>query len=184
MGNLRFFDTAALQHRYVSGPESRRIRRLIGDSRDECFVAEWTILEIASALAKRCRIGSHSVQIYDQWDLRFFSDIARGKLRVRAGSQRDVLKARQLIRFAGVLHKRNLGSGDALIASACLELALERRAVVTFYTSDWTLYSTVRDIDAFTSALRIVYVGTPRGGLPAVSGWKRSRRAIRKKTTT
>lgn len=177
-GHLRFFDTAALQHRYVSGPASRRIRRLIGDLRDECYVAEWTILEIASALARHCRVGGYDVDVYDRWDLRFFSDIARGKLRVRAVSQRDVLKARQLIRFAGVLHKRNLGSGDALIASACLELALERRAVVSFYTSDWTLYSTVRDIDAFKSALRIIYVGVPKGGLPAVSGRKGSRRTI------
>lgn len=173
MANVRFFDTCALQHRYVDGPHSRRVRRIVGSTSDENFVAEWTILEMVSALAKHCRTGELGSKVFDRWERRFFSDLASGRLRVRNSTQRDVLRARQLIRFAGVLRRRSIGSGDAMIASACLELALERRTVVTFYTSDWTLYDILRQIDAFTSALRIVFIGDPRAGLPVVSGRKR-----------
>lgn len=177
MTRVRFFDTSALQHRYVDGPESRRVRRLTGDARYECVVAEWTVLEMVSSLARRCRKGGHAVTVFDRWELKFFDDIANGRLHVRAISQQDVLRARHLIRFAGVLRKRNLSSGDALIASACLALALERRSVVTFYMSDWTLYSTLRDVNAFTSALRLVLIGEAKGGIPEVSGRKRVRQS-------
>lgn len=172
MTKIRFFDTSALQHRYVNGPESLKVRRLTGLS-DECFIAESTMLEMVSALAKRCRGAGHDAHVFDRWELKFHDDVGNGRLKVRSVSQRIILRARHLIRFAGVLRKRNLGSADALIASACLELALERHAVVTFYTSDWALYSIIRDIDAFTSALRIVFVGPPRHGIPLISGRRR-----------
>src|SRR5258706_4537155 len=170
MASISFFDTCALQHKYVDGPHSRRIRQIIGGVSRECFVAEWTVLEIASAFANRCRAGNFQIDVFDRWELKFYPDIADRRLNVRPVSQRNVLKARQLIRFAGVLNRRNLASGDALIASTCLELALERRKTVTFYTSDWTLYTIVRDIDVFKFALRMVYVGAPKGGIPALSG--------------
>jgi len=129
---------------------------------------------MVSSFARRCRKGGHAVTVFDRWELRFFDDIAKGRLNVRPISQQDVLRARQLIRFAGILLRRSLSSGDALIASACLALALERRSIVTFYTSDWTLYSTLREVGAFTSALRLVFVGVTKGGVPGISGRKRA----------
>lgn len=168
--NIRFFDTCALLHKYVDGPHSARVRRLVGSSAHDCYISEWTVLEMVSALANRCRGLKHGVDVFDRWELMFFGDIATSRLAVRTFSQRDVLKARQLIRFAGVLRKRSLKSGDALVAASCLELALERRSTVTFYTSDWTLYSVIRDIEAFRSTLRMVFVGVTRDGSAPVSG--------------
>lgn len=174
MAKVRFFDTSALQHRYVKGPESTSVRRLTSGTQYECVVAESTVLEMVSSFARRCRAGGLAVTEFDRLELRFFDDIASGRLKVRTITQQDVLRARQLIRFAGMLRKRSLSSGDALIASSCLALALERRSVVTFYTSDWTLYSILREVDAFTSTLRLVFIGAPKGGIPGVSGRKRS----------
>jgi hypothetical protein len=72
-----------------------------------------------------------------------------------------------LLRFAGIVKRRNLGSADALIASCCLDLAHELRKRVLFYTADWTLYSTLREVDAFRSAMTLQYILPPRAGIPA-----------------
>jgi len=173
MAKVRFFDTCALQHRYVDGDYSRRIRQLTSDKRYECVLADASVLEMTSALAKRCRSGRRDAAVFDRWEEEFFRDVAEGRLRVRPTTLQDRLRARHLLRFAGALLRRNLSSGDALLASACLALAQERSSVVTFYTSDWTLYSTIREVDAFTSALRLVFVGLPRDGGPAVCGRRR-----------
>jgi hypothetical protein len=157
-----FFDTSALQHRYIDGPYSKRIRRIISTGSNECFIADITILEIASGLGRRCRQGNLRYQRYDQADDRFWNDIAEGKLIVHKTTQREVMRARNLLRFAGVLKRRNLGSADALIAVSCLELALERREQIIFYTSDWTQYDVLRQIDAFNAALTLRLAGTPK----------------------
>jgi hypothetical protein len=157
-----FFDTSALKHRYFDGPYSKRIRRIISTGSNECFIADITILEIASALGGKCREGNLRYQRYDQADGRFWKDIAEGNLVVRNTSQREVMRARNLLRFAGVLRRRNLGSADALIAVSCLELALERKEEIIFYTSDWTQYDVLRQIDAFNAALTLRLAGTPK----------------------
>jgi len=165
-----FFDTAALQHRYVDGPYSRRVRKIISDGRVEKFIAEVTILEIASALARRCRAQRWDERAYDALDLGFWRDIADRRLRVREVTQQDTVRARHLIRFAGVVRRRDIGSTDALIATCCLDLALERGERVAFYTSDWTLYTILRDIGAFRSALALRFLGHGRGGIPTRTG--------------
>jgi predicted nucleic acid-binding protein len=157
-----FFDTSALKHRYMDGPYSRGIRRIISTGSNECFIADITILEIASALGGKCREGNLRYQRYDQADDRFWKDVAEGKLVVRSTSQYEVIRARNLLRFAGVLKRRNLGSADALIAVSCLELALERGDRIVFYTSDWTQYDVLRQIDAFNSALILRFAGKPK----------------------
>jgi predicted nucleic acid-binding protein len=157
-----FFDTSALQHRYMDGPYSKRIRRIISTGSNECFIADITVLEIASALGNRCRQGNLRYQRYDQANDRFWEDIAEGRLIVRDTSQRDVMRARNLLRYAGVLKRRRLQSADALVAVTCLELALERGEAIIFYTSDWTLYDILSQIDAFNAALTLRLAGTPR----------------------
>lgn len=157
-----FLDTSALQHCYLSGPQSRRMRRLLSDRRFERHVADLTVVEIASTLARHCRTAGRGVRDYDSMDRRFFRQVAEGGLHVRQIGQRDILRARNLLRFAGVIKGKNLRSGDALIASCCLALAQERKTKVAFYTSDWTLYRILRDINAFRSAMCLRYVGNPR----------------------
>jgi hypothetical protein len=157
-----FFDSSALQHRYIDGPYSKRIRRIISTHSNQCFIADVTILEIASGLGNRCRKGNFRYQRYDQADDRFWKDIAEGKLIVRETTQRDVMRARNLLRYAGVLKRRNLKSADALIAVSCLELALERGETIIFYTSDWTQYDILRQIDAFNVALTLRLAGIPK----------------------
>jgi len=122
---------------------------------------------MASTLAKRCRKASLSEGAFDRMDRRFLRDVSQERLRVRTTTMRDMIRARHLLRFAGVIRKRDLGTGDAMIASSCLALAQEARVRVVFYTADWTLYTILRDLDAFTSALRLRYVGKPKGGIPA-----------------
>jgi len=150
-----FFDTAALQHRYVEGPYSRTVRKIVSDRRWDTFIAEITVLEMASALARRCRKQNWPESRYDVLDMRFLRDIADHRLRVRRITRRDILRARHLIRFAGMLRRRNISSADALIATCCLALALERKERVAFYTSDKSLYSILQEIDAFRSALAL-----------------------------
>lgn len=159
---IYFFDTSALQHRYIDGPFSRQIRRIISTASNECFIADITILEIASGLGKRCRQGNLRYQRYDQADDHFWRDVADGKLIVRETTRRDVMRARNLLRFAGVLRRRNLGSADALISVSCLELALDRKEQIIFYTSDWTQYDVLRQINAFNAALTLRLAGVPK----------------------
>jgi predicted nucleic acid-binding protein len=138
---IYFFDTSALQHRYLDAPDARTVRRIISDRRAICHIADWTIVEMASTLARRCRQASVSCQIFDRLERQFFEDIAHGRLKVRITSSRDYTRARDLLRFAGMIKRRRLSSGDALIAACCLDLAYQEKQRITFCTSDGPLYS-------------------------------------------
>lgn len=160
--SLHYLDTCALQHRYIDSIYSRRVRSLVSRESCHCFISEWSVLEIASALANRSRKGAISIKEFDLLNDHFLKDVASGSLRVVNLSGRDFIRARDLIRFAGVVKKRNLKSGDAMVATSCMALSLQRKEQVSFYTSDWTLYDTLRGIDAFTSRLKLVLLGTPK----------------------
>lgn len=157
-----FFDTSALQHRYIDGPKSRIVRRAINDSRNASFISAFTILEIASALARHCRKNGLSVADYSRLDQRFWRDVRTERLRVRDPTQRDLLRARQLLRFAGVQKRKNLKSADALIAASCLEFALETKCPVTFCLEDWPLFHIIRDISAYNSVLTFRFIGVDK----------------------
>jgi hypothetical protein len=125
------------------------------------------MVEMASAMARRCRQGALTVKDFDSMSAAFIKDVADGRVQVRNMNKRDMRRARDLIRYAGMIRRRNLGSGDAIIATCCLDLALERREKLIFYTSDWGLFDTLRTINAFTSALTIQFLGVPRvAGVP------------------
>ena len=159
---IYFFDTSALQHRYIDGSKSRGIRWTISSARNEVYIADLSILEIASAIAKHCRTERLSVARYERIDRAFWQDIRQGKVLVRKTTQRDYLRARHLIRYAGVEKKKHIGSSDALIAASCLAFALESNSSVKFCLEDWTLFHIIRDISAFSRVLDFRFIGVDK----------------------
>jgi hypothetical protein len=115
-------------------------------------------VEIASALSNRCRQGSLPDAVFDAMNRKFLRDIAEERLMVRPMAPPEMQRARWLIRYAGVLGRHRISSGDALIATCCLDLALHLRERVVFYTSDRPLYNVLQTIDAFTAALEMELV--------------------------
>lgn len=102
------------------------------------------------------------LKAYDSMDIRFLNDVASGRLIVRTADRKNSLRARHLIRFAGVVRRRNIGSADAVIASCCLDLALEMKKRIIFYTHDKPLFLTLQEINAFTSALTLRFLRKTR----------------------
>jgi hypothetical protein len=167
---IYFFDTSALVYRYANDQPSRRVRRATSDPRCRVYIGSLTVVEMAGALAKVCRVNQYDRKKFEGMDAAFLRDIASGRLIVRDISQGDMQRARHLLRYAGVLKGRSLGSSDALLSVCCLELALEMRGTpVVFYTEDWTLYSTLRDINGFRSALELRCLAASRGGVPSTT---------------
>jgi len=156
---IYFFDTSALQHRYINGPKARGIRGIISRMRNRCYIADLSILEISSALAVQCRRGSLSPKDYRRLDQSFWQDIKDGRLLVRETGQREYLRARNLLRYAGVERGRKITSVDALIAASCLEFALQQNDKVTFCLEDWSLFSMLRDVSAYAKVLDFHFIG-------------------------
>lgn len=159
---LYFFDTSALQHRYITTVKSRGIRRTISDARNECFASSVTVLEIASTFGRHCRSNHLSLSNYRRLDQKFWKDVQSGILRLREPSERDYRKALHLLEYAGVDLGRRITSFDALIAASCLELALERSTRVKFCLEDRGLYDVTHRISAYNSVIDFKFIGTPR----------------------
>lgn len=159
-----FFDTSALQHRYVNGIHSRRVRLLLGKTSAESRIADSTVLEMASTLAQRCRSHGWGLTTFDRLHYHFLDDIANEVLTVRTAGMKEVQRAVHLIRFAGVVKKRGLKTTDALIAAGALEYALEVQRTINFYTSDWPLYVCLRDLNAFRTTMNLFLVGSTKDG--------------------
>ena len=159
---IYFFDTSALQHRYIDGPKARGVRRIISGSRNHCYIAELSILEISSALARHCRKNALSPEEYARLDQRFWRDVFEKRLLVYTAAKRVYLRARDLLRYAGVDKRRNISSADALVAASCLEFALQEKQDVTFCLEDWGLFSVIRDISAYSKVLRFHYIGVDK----------------------
>lgn len=168
--SIYFFDTSALVYRYAKDAPSKRVRRVTSDKKHEVYVGSITIVEMAGALAKVCRTNRYDIKKFETMDTAFLRDIASGRLIVRDISHREMQRARHLLRYAGVVKQRGLGSSDALLAVCCLELALEKKEAHTvFYTEDWKLYSTLREINSFTAALELRCLAHSRGGVPSTT---------------
>ena len=159
---IYFFDTSALQHRYLDGPKARGVRWIISSKRNPCYIADLSILEISSALARHCRRNSLSPIDYRRLDQEFWRDVYEGRILIRNTGQREYLRARNLLRYAGVEKKKNIGSADALIAASCLEFALANDEPVTFCLEDWPLYHVLRDVSAYKRVLRFHFIGTDK----------------------
>ena len=154
-----FFDTSAIQYRYLPGPKARSIRRICSDGRNVCHIAELTILEIASALGKRYRGQTITLREHRRAERAFWEDIRSGRLCVRPTQKKDILRARHLMAYAGVDLRRNITSVDALIAATAVECALETNARVALCLEDRGLYNAIKDIPVYRSALRFRYIG-------------------------
>jgi predicted nucleic acid-binding protein len=163
---IYFFDTSALKHRYVTTAQRRRIRKITSNLKGTCYICDWTIVEIASALGGHCRGNKLNVAKFDRMDREFFQDLAAGRILVRRTTSRGMLQARSILRKGVMLH-RDVDSGDALIAACCRELALELKQRVAFYTADWGLYTLLRGMDSFTAVMTLRYILTPKNGIPA-----------------
>ena len=159
---LYFFDTSALQHRYIDGAKARGIRRIVSSGANSCYIADLSVLEIASALARHCRKTSLSLHSYWKLDQAFWRDIYDQRLTVYETGKREYLRARDLLRFAGVERKRSISSADALIAASCLEFALAQRNQVTFCLEDWPLFDVLRTVSAYRKVLRFHYIGVDK----------------------
>ncbi len=153
-----FFDTCALKHRYITSPYRARVNRVIGNQHNTSYIADLTILEMPSAFGGHCRKESLKLAAYDLMDLRFMEDVAKKRFLVLPTNKLNVLRARNLLRLGGVIHQRAMGSGDALIATCSLDLAQELKERIQFFTADWTLYTVLRQIDAFTAAMTLQYL--------------------------
>ncbi len=163
-----FFDTCALKHRYITSPYSAKVNRIIGNRRVTTYIADLTILEMPSALGGYCRFEKKTIAEYDQMDIRFLDDVAKKRFIVRPTDNKlHVLRARNLLRFGGMVRRRSMGSGDALIATCALDLAHELKERIRFYTADWGLYSTLLLVDAYNAAMDIQYLLPPKVPAPA-----------------
>ena len=107
---IYFFDTSALQYRYIDGARARGIRRIISSKGNRCHIADLSILEFSSAAANHCRKNKWSLQKYRRLDQAFWRDVNDGRLLIRDTRQREYLRARDLLRYAGVTKRKNIKS--------------------------------------------------------------------------
>jgi hypothetical protein len=142
--------------------KARGIRRIISSKENRCFIADLSILEISGTLAKHCRKQKFSLRQYRRLDQAFSRDVNDGRIQIRDTRQREYLRARDLIRYAGVEKARDISSADALIAASCLEFALENNERVTFCVEDWKLYDIIRNVSAYKKVLRFHFIGTDK----------------------
>ena len=159
---IYFFDTSALQYRYIDDAKARGIRRIISSKGNRCYIADLSILEFSSTAARHCRKNKWSLQKYRRLDQAFWRDVKDGRLHIRDTRKREYLRARDLLRYAGVAKRRNIKSADALIAASCLEFALESDEPVTFCLEDSRLYDVIRSVSAYKKVLRFHFIGVEK----------------------
>jgi len=151
---LCYFDTSALQYRYTGGRHARTVSRTINDTRNTCFISEFTILEIASVLAKACRREKLKLKDFQRMDRKFWEDLDAKRLLVRPLSQTDLLRARHLMRRSAELG-RGMTTADSVIATSAMELALERGERVTLFTEDKGICGVIDTINAYKATLQL-----------------------------
>ncbi len=160
---LYFFDTSGLQHVYLNTSESRGIRRTVSDVRNSCFIAEATILEIASTLGRYCRKNGLTTTDFRKLDAKFWKHVETGKLQVRRAGHREFQKARHLFEYSVEIN-RKVTTFDALIAASALECALQHGTKVCLCVEDRRLHNLLKDLPAYRGALAFRFISRP---LPA-----------------
>jgi predicted nucleic acid-binding protein len=156
---IHFLDTSALKWAYISGAKHcRRCRLILTRLKGQVYIAEISILELASALGHQVRGGRMSRAVYTKATHRFFQDIAEGKLEVRPFPSSQYIPCRDLLTLVGIDAKRNLESQDGIVAYTARRLAIERRAKVKLLTSDKKLAGVIRDIDVFSNLVVAEYL--------------------------
>lgn len=131
------------------------------------MISELSTIEIFSAFGNHCRKNKHSLSRYKAMEQAFWKDVVEERITIRETTFPDLQRARHLLQHAGVEKKRKIGSGDAVIAASCLGVAIEQSVPVTFCLEDWTLYSIIREVRAYTSVLSFKYIGVDKSAAPA-----------------
>jgi predicted nucleic acid-binding protein len=132
---LRYFDASALAKRYVLEPESASVRRLLAS--ETPATSRLSEVEIASALARRCRDGSVSVDERDQ---------ALAQLRDDIGSMNVVELSPDIAALAASLLLRHpLRASDAIQLASCLHVARQLETVPEFVVDDAGLGAAARN---------------------------------------
>lgn len=121
----------------------------MGRCKGRAFIAEITILELASALGHNVRGNRITKVDYATASREFFQDIADGRLEVRRFPSSEYVACRDLLTLVGVDANRNLETQDAIVAHTARLVALEKREKVMLLTSDQKLARVVADIPVF-----------------------------------
>ncbi len=131
---IDYFDASALAKRYVEEPESGRVRELL--ARSLVATSRITEIEIASALARRCREGDFSDGERDraldvlERDLRAFFLVEVTKTVSRRSFDR--------------LRRHPLRAADALHLASCFELQDQLQTSIRLAAYDCQLISAAR----------------------------------------
>ncbi len=132
---IRFFDASALVKRYITEPESLAVRDLLAG--DLPAVSRISEVEVASALARRCREGHFPASERDR---------AIATLREDIRSLLIVELTTEVVAVAyGLLTRHRLRDGDAIQLASSLELRQRLRYPMSFVAFDEKLCAAARD---------------------------------------
>jgi hypothetical protein len=129
---IRYFDASALVKRYVDEPpaaEAERVRRLLGQGLPA--TSRFSQIEVASALARRCREGTLSAADRDRAAAALAADFAALNV-VELSPEVTALAGRLLARHP-------LRAGDALQLASALLLARRASGRVEWVACDQRL---------------------------------------------
>lgn len=122
---MRYFDASALVKRYVRERGTAKVRRLL--TSDVAVTSRLSVVEIASALARRAREGAFSDTARDRAMAAFEADLA--SVLVVELTAAVVARAQALVR------RHTLRAGDAIQLASCLyiqEMLGEETSFVAF----------------------------------------------------
>jgi uncharacterized protein len=132
---LRYFDASALAKRYVLEPETPAVRRWLASGAS--VTSRLSEVEIASALARRCREGALSASERDR---------ALAQLRVDVDSMEVVELSPEIATIAaGLLLRHILRASDAIHLASCLEVARQLEVQAELVVYDTALAAAARN---------------------------------------
>lgn len=134
---IDYFDASALVKRYVEEPESDRVRSLLADGM--ISTSRITAIEIASALARRCRDGDFPEDERD----RALAELRRD-LRALYMIEVTVAVSR---RSVALLRRHPLRAADALHIASCIELREHLKIPVRLVAYDRRMIAAARAED-------------------------------------
>jgi predicted nucleic acid-binding protein len=156
---MYLIDTSTVKWAYVDGAKlTQRCRYLLSRAKGRIYVAEITLLEVASALASMVRDKKITAAQFAAADRRFWRDVADGKLIVVSLPSSELIACRELLILVGITAGRNIRTQDAMVAYTARRVALEKRQVVTLLTCDKKLANVVKTTAAFARLVKARYL--------------------------
>jgi len=151
-----YIDTCSLKWRYLQGPPTKTIDQILDGRYQTVHTSELTILEWSSALAAAFREGGIDKPTFKANELALMTDIASARIVVLPNNPRAIERARYLVEYVGVDHKRSLKTNDSLHLVYARDLAMQLKVRVTFVTNDKRLAAIVTGIPLFTPLLDVL----------------------------